>query len=469
MTPTSTRSIASKRTDSAHHADGRRVTDAAVRMMSETAHDLRSPLTAIRESMRIVHGGDLGELSSQQQACLSSAIEQCECMDQMIGEMVQLERLRTGIPRVHRQIVPIEKIRAAIDDTLRPWAMPRQISVLWGGPVDMSAEVYADPAMLRRLVVNLVTNAIRVTSEGGSILIRLDHTHDPQAIRWSVIDQGTGISPDDMLRLANNDLMLGGGEGLGLSICRQLAALHFSTLRISSSRNIGTEVSFETTLAAPKCVAETWSHWRVSQRDRLLESRQPAEASALSDKVNTATSGMVSIELPYEGALPHSETHVAIGVVTVGAAVSRESTEAFDELFQSQLQFYDFGYRIGPRQWVWGFDVDADGVDEHIELVMDGIRAKIPSLRCDWSKPQMVPIDSRRTQTRLGDLLVRLSLSAAMSNHVVDNDQVRLGTVPIVYTDAACARLDEELRRLNKRFQNRARVLQEPARLRSRR
>ena len=67
--------------------------------MSETAHDLRSPLTTVRESIRLIRDGDLGAASVDQRAYLTSAMDQCDCMFQMIGEMLQLERLRTGTCR----------------------------------------------------------------------------------------------------------------------------------------------------------------------------------------------------------------------------------------------------------------------------------------------------------------------------------------------------------------------------------
>ncbi len=121
---------------------------------------------------------------------------------------------------------------------------------------------------LRRLVVNLVTNSIRVTPEEGYVLIRLESIRNGEAIRWSVIDQGTGISESDMQRIADRQVSFGGGEGLGLSICRQLAALHFSPLQIRSRLGSGTEVSFETAAAGPRSVAQSWSRWRVARRAR---------------------------------------------------------------------------------------------------------------------------------------------------------------------------------------------------------
>lgn len=209
-------------------------TEAAVRLISETAHDLRSPLTAVRESIRLVRDGDLGPINDDQQFCLESAVNQCGCIEQMVGEMVQLERLRTGTPRVCRQTVSVTDVRAAVDNTLSPWAVPRDISILWDGADDPNMKVFADPAMLRRLVVNLATNAIRASGEGGFVLMRVARIRHGETIRWSVVDRGRGISEKEMLRITDRDVSYAGGEGLGLAISRQLAALHFSPLKIRS-------------------------------------------------------------------------------------------------------------------------------------------------------------------------------------------------------------------------------------------
>ena len=442
--------------------------------MSETAHDLRSPLTTVRESIRIVHGGDLGPLTSDQKDCLASAIDQCDCIDQMIGEMVQLERLRTGTPRVNRRSVSVSRVRKAIDETLRPWALPRAIEVLWDGADDPSANVFADPAMLRRLIVNLVTNAIRVTRQGGSILIRLQPVRSGEAIRWSVIDQGSGISESDLQHIADRQVSLGGGEGLGLSICRQLAALHFSSLHIRSRLGSGTAVSFETAVAGPRSIAEFWSRWRVAQRGPLQkpQQREPQHREHVGGQTATIRPPRrirldppsVAIELSHQATRPRCEDRLAAGNVSVGAAVSREAADAFDELLQTQLQMFDFAYRVDARRWVWGFDTDSHGVQDRIDSIIDAAEAKIPSVRMSWSPPQMIPIDAKRTHSRLTDLLVRQSLSALTSSHVLDNNEVRLGTSPIVQSDTAAARLDQELRRLTGQLRLQTTKLQQQAR-----
>jgi hypothetical protein len=434
--------------------------------MSETAHDLKSPLTTVRESIRIVHDGYVGEVSREQQEYLASAMDQCECIDQMIGEMVQLERLRTGTPRVNRHWTPLADVRQAIDDTLRPWAMPRQIEILWDGADDSSKVVFADALMLRRLVVNLVTNAIRATPEGGTILIRLQDVREGEAIQWSIIDQGSGISENVMQQIADRQTGFSEGEGLGLAICRQLSALHFSVLQMRSRLGSGTEVSFETACGGPRSIANAWAKWRVSQRGPLQKPKHKSSLSQSStgERRIRLDPPVVSAELRHEATLPRCEDRLAAGIVSVGGAVAREAADNFDEVLQSQLQMFDFVYRINTRRWVWIFDTDEHGVADRIGAITDSVATSTPNVRMTWSTAQMIPLDPRRTQARLSDLMVRETLAASASTNLgFDRNEVRLGTSPIEESEIASARLDEELKRLSTQFQTQSKNLQQQA------
>ena len=225
---------ATRTAEPTHQRIGSKTPEAAVRLLSETAHDLVSSITTIRESVRLVREGDLGMINEEQALCLSAAMDQCDCMNQMVGEMVQLERLRTGVPRVHRKWYPAMNVRAAVDETLRPWALPRNITVIWDGADNPNLSVFVDPSMLRRLIVNLVANSIRATADGECVLVRLQPIRGGDAIEWSIVDQGSGISEANLQRIAAKQNTSEESEGLGMTICRQLAALHFSTLKIRS-------------------------------------------------------------------------------------------------------------------------------------------------------------------------------------------------------------------------------------------
>ena len=113
---------------------------------------------------------------------------------------------------------------------------------------------------------------------------------------------------------------------------------------------------------------------------------------------------------------------------------------------------------------VWAFDVDAHAVQDRIDAITDTVQARIPNIRISWSDAQMIPVDGRKTHTRLSDLMVRETLSASTSTHVLDKNEVRLGTPPIVPSEIAEDRLDAELRRLSNKLQSQTATLQQQAR-----
>lgn len=435
--------------------------EAAVRVMSETAHDLRAPLTTIQESVRLVRDGDLGDVTPGQTICLDSAIDQCHCMEQMINDMVQVERLRTGTPRVQRQWVSVQTVRKSIDETLRPWVMPRDIDVLWDGGEDPKLRVFADPAMLRRLIVNLVTNALRVTPQSGQILIRLQEI-DSLFLQWSVVDMGRGLTQRELESIADRQVSFGGGEGLGLSICRQLAALHFSKLTIQSRLGSGTEVSFQTAAAGPRSVGELWSQWRIGQLPAEREA-SPVRSKGIgsnlagdSERKVRLDSPCCRVELDHEAVRPRSECEFAAGGVSVGAMVNREAADRFDKFLQGQCYLFDFVYRIDVRRWVWVIDAEQETIQERIASIASAAVAASSQLRIDWSDPQMIPVNSKRSANRLTDLLVRETLFFATSDQVMDTNAVCLGTKPSQPSSVAAERLDEELVHLISKMKSQA-------------
>ncbi|MGI9472213.1 MAG: hypothetical protein ACR2NZ_11800, partial [Rubripirellula sp.] len=229
----------------------------------------------------------------------------------------------------------------------------------------------------------------------------------------------------------------------------------------------GTEVSFETASAGPGSIANAWSRWRVGQRGPL-QSPQHREQGEMRDDSNRSQMlrldpPVVKVELAHEATVPRSENRIAAGVVALGVTVPRDLADQFDRLFHDQLQMFDFAYRVDTRRWVWAFDVDAHGVQDRVDSISDTMMSRIQGMRMNWSNPQMIPVDARRTHTRLSDLLIRESLSAFTVTRPSDSDAVRLGTAPISPSTIAASRLDQELRRLTGQLKSQTRVLREQA------
>ena len=140
--------------------------------------------------------------------------------------------------------------------------------MLFDGLEENTANVYVDPNMLCRLLVNLVINAERASSDKSSILIKARDDQEAGISRWSVVDCGGGMSSTQLRELQHASSAtsttrppLSGfaagdhaaSTGLGIIICRQLATLHFSNVVIGSREGSGTDVIFETPLAQRNC------------------------------------------------------------------------------------------------------------------------------------------------------------------------------------------------------------------------
>ncbi|WP_442507208.1 ATP-binding protein [Novipirellula sp. SH528] len=430
--------------------------NAIVQMMSETANDLRVPLTSVRESLRSIAEDNQGSMSAQQSETLRMAIDQCDCMDQIVGEMMQLQRLRAGLPRVRRRWVSVTEIRNAVDQTLRPWLQRGQADVLWDGADNSKVFVFADPDMLRRLLVNLVASAIRTASEGEDILIRLQMAPNGSSITWSVVDRGQGISQRQMKQIESRHKTSATSEGLGLTISRQLAALHFSTLRLRSRLRLGTESSFQTPVSGSKSVAESWVRWR----QRCANDRQPfhqrsatAEPSSRIQRHVRLDPPMLSIELGHDSVVPRIEDSAAVGTVSMGAAMSRENADEFDSLLQRDAWLFDLIYRVDTRRWIWVLDADIEQANRRFFAITESARRQLGSVRLDWGQPSLLDLRQRNAAAKLSDMFVREALAASSPHTITDTNQVRLGTAPIEMSPVATERLDEELRRLSQRFQ----------------
>lgn len=427
----------------------------------DTAYHLRGPLTKIQESVRLVRDGNLGTINRDQRACLSAAIEQCDGLDEKLGAMV-LEPRHGGVPPANRRWVSVQEMRRAVDRAARPWLLPRQVTLLWDGTDEPNLSLFADPQALRRLIVNLVVNSIRVTETRGSVLIRLAPLRSGEAVRLSVIDQGSGISEAQLRQIARRQSFGEAAGGQGLMICRQLAALHFSSLRIRSRLGTGTEVGLDLPTAGPRCVAARWADWRVAQRTpskraphhvatghRDLIQRSRPERTGHRARLDPPS---VLVELPPLQTRPRCEDRLVAGTVTLGAATARSTAEAFNRVLQKQQRLFDLIYRIEDRCWVWIVDSDLRNAETELARIAEAAETELENLRLSWSQPQAIPIDERRTVAQVSDLLVRQTLSRSTSRSINDHDQVRLGTTSIPASPVAANRLDRELRQISGRM-----------------
>ena len=434
-------------------------------LISETAHDLRAPISTIREAVRLVRDEELGQVSSTQRECLSAAINQCNCVAQLVDEMVQSRQFDSGFPNVRRRWMSIDDLRQSVEATLQPWMIPREIGLLWDGPFSDGIPIYADATLMRRLLVNLASNAIRATRDGQSVLIRAKPSPGRGVMIWSVVDQGGGISASDMELIAAEKVPARSIGGLGLMIGRQLAAAHFSTMRIESRLGTGTAVSFQTPLGGPAAVAERWCLWRselargdspkAAPSEKRLRNASPARSSR--KLVSVAPMRKVRIDVPSEtievgvsDLRPAYQDQVYMTTVSVGAAVPSTGTDDFDALLQRTMRMTELAYRTGGRSWVIVWDADEKaGIEKR--FVLDRlVRDELDDVRMTWGHHAVVSTSVNRESgamlpVRLSDLIVRESLFAAQQSFP-DADEYHLPMQPVRPSSVAANRLERDVK-----------------------
>lgn len=449
--------------------------DNASRLLGETAHDLRTPLFAIRESARLVNDGYLGPTTEEQRTCLQGIFEQCEEMDQLIVDMLSLEQVRSGVPCVHRRWLDPQEIIRSVTNTATVAMSPRQLTLVWDTAASLP-EVYADPSKTIRLLLNLIGNAAHVLPGGSQVLVRMERVESRGTLRFSVIDHGPGMDLAAIEQFSQRGVSGTGGQGLGLAISRQMAALHFSGLDISSRRGAGTRISFELPCAGPASVADAWMQWRA--RFGTPRKTTPRRAAGLTasglrlDPPSRPRRGDVqqptTVTLLHDGAPPRNSQFAVAVSVRLGSAVATDIADALERRLQDSMRMYELAFRTDVRRWVLLLDADARQAEQRLDDMQAQLAAALPTARMTWSETLELPTGSRTSRANVRDLLIRGSLGTSTAMPASDYHSLRTRPAPPVVSPVASRRLDEELRRLTTRVhQQRDRLRQQAVGLQS--
>ncbi|MEU1344168.1 HAMP domain-containing sensor histidine kinase [Streptomyces sp. NPDC005827] len=209
-------------------------------MVSDIAHELRSPLTNIRGWLEVTRDG----VVDPDPALLSSLHEEALVLQRIIDDLQDLAAADAGTLRVHR-----EQVRAA--DLLDQVAAAHRVAADTAGVTLLTdaqdtAWLDADPVRMRQALGNLVSNAIRHTPADGTVTLTARRAADD--VLLTVTDTGKGIAPDDLphvferfWRAEKSRSRRTGGSGLGLPIVRHLVAAHDGTAEARSEPGKGAE------------------------------------------------------------------------------------------------------------------------------------------------------------------------------------------------------------------------------------
>ncbi len=210
-------------------------------LTSLIVHDLRSPLTAIIGYLDLLR---LSDPAAETQSLLGPAITSARHMRGLIATILDLRQLQDGSLPLERQPVDLAELLAVSEEEYCGWAQ-RDGKDIVVEPAEGLPPAHADPDLLRRLVANLLSNALKHTPAGTTIRIaaRRDGTG-----AWAVLtvtDDGPGISAEVLPRLFGRYVRgggrsEGGSTGLGLAFCKLAAEAHGGTISVDSAPGRGT-------------------------------------------------------------------------------------------------------------------------------------------------------------------------------------------------------------------------------------
>ncbi len=196
---------------------------AKTRFMATLSHELKTPLSAIGISLRLLQDHRVGPLNAEQEELVRTIHQNASRLLQMVNEVLDISRIETGKeafePAAHP---PCQLARQAIAET-RTLARDRKVRLTL--QCDTHSEVMADARKTVAILTNLLTNAIRYSPEGDTVHVHV--TRRDGEILFSVKDNGPGIAPEELPRLFQRYERRRGdrtrGTGLGLAISREFA------------------------------------------------------------------------------------------------------------------------------------------------------------------------------------------------------------------------------------------------------
>jgi PAS domain S-box-containing protein len=218
--------------------------------LSHVSHELRSPLTAIKQFTTILLGGLAGDLNPEQRDYQRIVLKNVRQLQAMIDDLLEVTRLETGKLTVEPERISTADAVTDALQTLQHTATAKGVSLSADLPAHLPAG-YADQTRLRQILIILLDNAIKFTAAGGAVRVQARLLPGSPYLLFEVSDTGCGIGPDRIERLFERLYQVSQpamesrkGLGLGLYICKELVARQDGQIWVRSEPQVGSTFSF---------------------------------------------------------------------------------------------------------------------------------------------------------------------------------------------------------------------------------
>jgi two-component system phosphate regulon sensor histidine kinase PhoR len=222
--------------------------------VANVSHELKTPIAAVKGFAETLLGGGVEDKETER-SFLQIIYDEGDRLNRLIGDILELSKIESKLIPLDYSPIHLKDLINSIYEVLLPTAARKSIVMSNNVPEHLFLE--GDEDRLRQIFMNLLSNAISYTLEGGRVKVEAeiadsDEDHEEERVRISVSDTGIGIPKKDLPRIFERFYRVdkarsrsSGGTGLGLSIVKHLVDLHHGTITVESRVGEGTSFIIE--------------------------------------------------------------------------------------------------------------------------------------------------------------------------------------------------------------------------------
>jgi two-component system phosphate regulon sensor histidine kinase PhoR len=230
----------------------RRLENMRSEFVANVSHELKTPVAAVKGFSETLLGGGVKDEETAR-SFLQIIYDESERLNRLISDILDLSKIESKASPMDYAPVHLASFCASIMDTMTTVAKKKRITLHSNIPEELFAE--ADEDKLRQILINLLSNAVNYTQDGGKVELNIQDDQNAEGLEKVLIkvsDTGIGIPKKDQPRIFERFYRVdkarsrgSGGTGLGLSIVKHLVEQHHGEISVESEVGIGTTFTVE--------------------------------------------------------------------------------------------------------------------------------------------------------------------------------------------------------------------------------
>ncbi|MFH0984427.1 MAG: HAMP domain-containing sensor histidine kinase [Candidatus Omnitrophota bacterium] len=213
--------------------------------VANVSHEIRGPLSIIKESFDIIHSGTVGEINEEQKRCLSAGERTADRLIRLLGDLLSLAKLEAGHMQLQKEMFAVAPFVDEIMVSYRGQISKKGLTFKLEMAPDLGA-IRVDRDRISEVIINLLNNAIKYTPSGGTLTVKLEGNREE--VRFEIADTGPGIPKAFLTKVFDKFERITAekqeGTGLGLPIAKEIVELHRGKIWVESEPGKGSHFIF---------------------------------------------------------------------------------------------------------------------------------------------------------------------------------------------------------------------------------